>query len=1275
MFTCCLPDLSKQVVEASVDFVPLMLLTADRPPELLDAGANQAINQVDHFGNFVRFFFNLPSPTDQLHARMVLTTIDTACYRATQVPYGPVHINCQFREPLENPNKWSLTCLSGLDSWMSKAEPFTKYIKFNNLTARYGNDNDVEDVINVIQSANKGLLVIGAIHTEDEIWAALLLAKHLHWPVVCDILSGLRLRRILSSDVNTEEKLIFIDHFDHSLLSDSVKNWAKPNMVVQIGSKFTSKRLGQFFEFCFPHPYILIDKHPCRHDPSHIVTHRIQSTITEFADVLLKTEVPRNPSKWIIFLKAVNMMVAREISFIICSEPLLTEPYVAHIINESLEENDALFLGNSMVIRDIDMYGKGWVKNAKSSDTSTKNNLQFRGIQVIGNRGASGIDGLLSTAIGFAVGSDKKVFCVVGDVSFLHDTNGLAILNQRTRRKAMTILVVNNHGGAIFGLLPVATRTNEAIMNQYFYTSHDVTIGELCSAHSVKHLLIKTKSELQQALWNSKNCEDDCVIEVESCIEENTRFHRTISKVASLAADQMIFFLQSFGISEYVDKDFLLCKIKETSYSLYRIQLHAPLSSSNVETETNKYYREGLILSIILDDGTVGFGEVAPIELHKEKLKDAEEQLRFLLHVIEGCEIGDLLLSLIEGSFSNWIWKSLGIPLHTIFPSVRCGLEMALINVLAAKCSSNFSDVLAYCLRNSMSYYDDRTKRKDTGIPICALVDCDGSPKEVSHIVSRLVDEGFTTIKVKVARCKNPWKDASVIHEIRQTVGCKINIRVDANRKWTYEQAVQFGLSIKHCNLQYIEEPVSLEEDINKFCEETGLPVALDETIDNLKGDVLSHLNKYAHPGIVAVVIKPSVVGGFENASTIAEWAYMHGKMVVISSTFESSLGIAFYAQFARYLEKQNEMISKLHNREFIANTAHGLGTYKWLKEDVSSNSLKICVPPHGHTVEASIQDTDIFMRNFHVNQMIIQRIYMGEQVRAYHLKVNHNGSSILFKLLETGIENNNKVVVFLHGFLGTSEDWIPVMKAISNTARCISVDLPGHGHSFSDQHLCKNASKGIDVSVELAATFLMKLICNITTKEVILVGYSMGARIALNMALKCSEKVDGAIIISGSPGLESKSIRRKRAAQDDALAQYLISHGLECFLETWYSSKLWESLRNHPHFKQIIGKRAKHRDIQALAKSLSDLSVGRQLPLWKDLKQCKTPFLFIAGEMDPKFVDISKKMYSYCGNSPNHRDNTCEMMIMKDCGHAVHLENPLPLITTVRKFITELKK
>uniref|UniRef100_A0A0E0CMH8 Mandelate racemase/muconate lactonizing enzyme C-terminal domain-containing protein n=1 Tax=Oryza meridionalis TaxID=40149 RepID=A0A0E0CMH8_9ORYZ len=1198
-------NLLPSVVEASQDFVPLILLTADRPPELQDVGANQAINQVNHFGSFVRHFFSLPPPDDHIYVRMVLTTVDSAAYYAMQAPQGPVHINCAFREPLDyGYQDWSVDCLKGLDKWFINREPYTRYLGMKMVSAL------VMEVLEIVKNANQGLLLVGAIHTEDDIWAVTLLARHLSWPIAADVLSGLRMRRVQKSIPGLDKSICFIDHIDQILLSESVKSWKTPDVIVQIGSRITSKRVGTYLESCSPSSYILIDAHPCRHDPSHVVSHRIQATITEFAASLCQCNFQTKTSRWSDILMVLNSAVSQEIMFQVHSECSLTEPYVAHVIGEALYGDATMFIGNSMVIRDLDMFGKGWIDHSTNANNAMMHHFPgFLGAPVAGNRGASGIDGLLSTSIGFAIGSNKHVFCVIGDISFLHDTNGLSLLNQR-----------------------------------------------------IKHILVQTKAELHDALVKSHEGHVDCVVEVENRIVDNANFHRFYIQTSSFdyfglhRGYMLILILQNY---KHVHRPYCNYASGISSGRSILIQLAAPRTSGISE---GSFFHEGFILKLCVGDSIVGFGEVAPIEIHEEDLLDVEEQLRFLFHRMKDAELD--VVPLLRGSFSNWIWTSLGIPTSSVFPSVKCGLEMAILNLLASQRTDRSYGI---CTGSNVVEYNQSST---ASIQICALVDSCGTPMDVTLAVVKLVAEGFTTIKLKVGRRENPAEDAAVIQKVREIVGYKINIRADANRNWTYEQAIDFGSRVKGLCLQYIEEPVDSVNDIIKFCENSGLPVALDETIDNLTGDVIPKLHQFSHPGIVALVIKPSVVGGFETAAYIAKWAHMHDKMAVISSTYESSVGLATYIQFAHYVDRQNAITSRIKNEGSCGNVAHGLGTYQWLREDVSDQKLKIHAPPLGDGIRASAEDAHGYLQHLVINDKKIERTYNEEKLRSYFIQVDGDNFSYQVKLQEGGDCTHEKVILFLHGFLGTSEDWVPMMKALSPSARVIAVDLPGHGESEILQHDVENSNQ-ISFSVQSVADLLLKLIRNITDGEVVVVGYSMGARIALHMALNQNHKISGAVIISGSPGLRDEAGKRRRSAIDRSRAHFLSSCGLENFLETWYSAKMWASLREHPKFDSLVRTRMKHNNIKALSKVLADSSIGTQKSLWEDLKHLKSPLLIVAGEKDPKFKEISQQM---CREIRKHKDREsdglCEMIIIPDSGHAVHVENPLPLVRAIRKFL-----
>lgn len=274
-----------------------------------------------------------------------------------------------------------------------------------------------------------------------------------------------------------------------------------------------------------------------------------------------------------------------------------------------------------------------------------------------------------------------------------------------------------------------------------------------------------------------------------------------------------------------------------------------------------------------------------------------------------------------------------------------------------------------------------------------------------------------------------------------------------------------------------------------------------------------------------------------------------------------------------------------------------------------------------------------------------------------------------------------DNVLVFLHGFLGTCEEWIPIMKAISGTARCISIDLPGHGNSVGQSHATEEAAETPRLSIEIIADVLHNVLQQITSNKIILIGYSMGARISLYMTLKFTDKIKGATIISGSPGLKNASERKVRRAKDDNRAQILVTYGLPVFLDSWYEGELWKSLRSHPHFQKIVSSRLRHNDVHGLAKALSDLSIGRQPSLWEDLKHSETPLLLVVGESDAKFKAIARKMFDEFGRNrevwdgSGSPDSSCEIFEVPGSGHAAHLENPLAVARALRKFLTRVNK
>jgi isochorismate synthase/2-succinyl-5-enolpyruvyl-6-hydroxy-3-cyclohexene-1-carboxylate synthase/2-succinyl-6-hydroxy-2,4-cyclohexadiene-1-carboxylate synthase/O-succinylbenzoate synthase len=262
-------NLLPAVVEASQSNIPLLLLTADRPFELRDTGANQTIDQVKIFGSYTRWSSDVTPPSDAFSGRLILSTIDTAIRFATApAAAGPVHLNLQFREPLAPASAaWSpARFLQGLDDWQGSAEPYTSQVLLNpvgflnpsrDAAAAAAGSAELKYVLQLLLQAQRGLVVVGEQNDPGSAAAAMQLAAALGWPLAADVLSGLRIGSSSSSgglqQRQQRQQHVLVHHLDHILLDadspGSVESWwsqLQPDVVLQMGPRVTSKRVNQF---------------------------------------------------------------------------------------------------------------------------------------------------------------------------------------------------------------------------------------------------------------------------------------------------------------------------------------------------------------------------------------------------------------------------------------------------------------------------------------------------------------------------------------------------------------------------------------------------------------------------------------------------------------------------------------------------------------------------------------------------------------------------------------------------------------------------------------------------------------------------------------------------------------------------------------------------------------------------------------------------------------------------------------------------------------------
>jgi len=247
--------------------------------------------------------------------------------------------------------------------------------------------------------------------------------------------------------------------------------------------------------------------------------------------------------------------------------------------------------------------------------------------------------------------------------------------------------------------------------------------------------------------------------------------------------------------------------------------------------------------------------------------------------------------------------------------------------------------------------------------------------------------------------------------------------------------------------------------------------------------------------------------------------------------------------------------------------------------------------------------------------------------------------------LIQAG-QPSNPPILFLHGFLGSSNDWHSTITNLQHDWHCLALDLPGHGKSSS-----------IETSFDRIPKQIIEALDTHSIERVHLIGYSMGGRVALATALEFPSRFKSLVLESASPGLRTKEERVERIAYDRLLAEQLKSFPFEAFLRQWYSQPLFET------FQADISERLENNPV-SLARALVDLSAGKQPSFWGKLSEWPIPCLVLTGEADQKYSKIAREMADL--------SNRIETVMVSGSGHVVHHENPGAFIDRIKQFLTE---
>lgn len=463
-------NLFPAVMEAAYAHVPLILLTSDRPIELRDVMANQTCDQVKIFGDYVRYFFDLPTPREGLPKNFLATTIAQLVHRSQFPLKGPVQLNCPYPEPF----------LAEETSSPLSIPPTTYALPQLTLS-----DSCAKSWAEKLQKTKKGVIVIGALPPSSSSSISSL-AKKLGWPILPDIISSYRHR----ADPMT------IPHYHHILkaLPD-----LQTDTVLYFGDHLASRALLTWLGN--QSSLIQVSSHYQRNDPSHSVSDRVIADPHLFCERLLPLLKQKENDSFLEW-KEYSQRSGQIIASFLDEEPTLSEMGVIQTLKQMADERHALFFGSSMPIRDADFF---FFPQKPCGP-------------IFANRGLSGIDGNIATCAGIA--SQISLIATLGDQALLHDLNSLAQLTKTTY--PVKVVLINNGGGGIFSFFTPPSK--EELWEKYFALSHEKTFEKAASFFDLPYSSVETKEELFDSLQGEKSC----LIEVTTIRSENVSSHKNL---------------------------------------------------------------------------------------------------------------------------------------------------------------------------------------------------------------------------------------------------------------------------------------------------------------------------------------------------------------------------------------------------------------------------------------------------------------------------------------------------------------------------------------------------------------------------------------------------------------------------------------------------------------------------------------------------------------------------------------------------------------------------
>lgn len=501
------------IVEAKLTHVPLLVLTADRPHELRDNGAPQSIDQNRLYGTYVKWFVEvaLPEATDAA-LRYIRTIAVRAVASAQAIPAGPVHLNFPLREPLtpEPVPGQPLPPVAQRDrvAWQGRADD-VPYVEVREALPGVPGAPTIRYLLDTVHRARNGLIVVGPNDDPSLVEPLLMLARHLGYPVLADPLSQLR--------CGDHDQTMILSSYDAFLRIDSFIDSAQPDLILRFGAMPTSKPLILYLKRYASCPQVVIDGHGGWEEPTQLASELLHANPTALCQRLLDALTQQNkseeippfmPREWLATWQRADKVSQQTIQSSIQDFNELFEGRVFIELAGLLPGGATLYTGNSMPVRDLDTFF--WCSEHH--------------IRIMGNRGANGIDGVISSALGASAGAgqNEPTVLVLGDLSFFHDLNGL--LAARLYQLNLTIILINNDGGGIFSFLPQAAYPEH--FDQLFGTPTGLDFRLAVQMYGGQFQKVEDWDQFRKAVKRGLHSGGLHVIEVPTQRTSNVSMHR-----------------------------------------------------------------------------------------------------------------------------------------------------------------------------------------------------------------------------------------------------------------------------------------------------------------------------------------------------------------------------------------------------------------------------------------------------------------------------------------------------------------------------------------------------------------------------------------------------------------------------------------------------------------------------------------------------------------------------------------------------------------------------